>query len=617
MSLGQALNAAVSGLRVSQAGLSLVAGNVANASTPGYTKKTITPIATAANGVGLGVRAVEVQRTLDQFVQRQLRVENAGASYAGLRSQFYDRLQSIFGAPGADGSLETTFNSFTSAVQALSTSPDDPSSRSAAISAAQTLAQQLNDMSDSVQSLRGDAEMALSDAVSQANEAMQQIAKINQQLATAAPADATTATLLDQRDSYIDQLSRLMDINVVAGDNNQVSVLTNSGVQLVGLGAAKLSFDPQGTMNANAPWSADPAQRSVGTLTLVSQSGGAIDLVQTKAIRSGNIAALLQMRAQDLVQAQDQLDAIAAAMAQTLSNKTTAGTPASAGAQTGFAVDIGGLQSGNNVTIDYTDTVTGLAHRLTLVRVDDPAALPLPAQGNGGAVVGIDFSQGLAAALAQVNDALSGTGLTAANPSGTTLQILNGGTGNAATVNGVTATATVTSLTGGVELPLFDDSGKPFTGALTGSGSQTTGFAGRISVNAALVADPSKLVLYQAGVANGDGTRPDYIYSRLVDGSLAFPSSTGIGTATAPFVGQIGTFLRQVISVQGNAAASASSLKQGQDIVLNSLQQRFDESSGVNVDAEMANLLTLQNSYAANARVMSAIKDMIDTLLRM
>jgi flagellar hook-associated protein 1 FlgK len=51
--------------------------------------------------------------------------------------------------------------------------------------------------------------------------------------------------------------------------------------------------------------------------------------------------------------------------------------------------------------------------------------------------------------------------------------------------------------------------------------------------------------------------------------------------------------------------------------VLNSLQQRFNDASGVNVDEEMANLLTLQNSYAANARVVSAIKEMLDALIQM
>ena len=95
------------------------------------------------------------------------------------------------------------------------------------------------------------------------------------------------------------------------------------------------------------------------------------------------------------------------------------------------------------------------------------------------------------------------------------------------------------------------------------------------------------------------------------------PPNTGIGTTAAPFSGSLNTFLRQVISQQGEAANSANNLKQGQDIVLSALQQRFNDTSGVNVDQEMANLLTLQNSYAANARVMSTVKEMLDALLQM
>ena len=75
--------------------------------------------------------------------------------------------------------------------------------------------------------------------------------------------------------------------------------------------------------------------------------------------------------------------------------------------------------------------------------------------------------------------------------------------------------------------------------------------------------------------------------------------------------------MRQVISQQGEAADAAANLKQGQDVVFNSLQQRFNDSAGVNIDEEMANLLKLQNSYAANARVLSTVKDMFDTLMKM
>ena len=51
--------------------------------------------------------------------------------------------------------------------------------------------------------------------------------------------------------------------------------------------------------------------------------------------------------------------------------------------------------------------------------------------------------------------------------------------------------------------------------------------------------------------------------------------------------------------------------------MVNALQQRVADESGVNVDQEMANLISLQTAYGANARVMSVVKEMIDILLRM
>ena len=75
--------------------------------------------------------------------------------------------------------------------------------------------------------------------------------------------------------------------------------------------------------------------------------------------------------------------------------------------------------------------------------------------------------------------------------------------------------------------------------------------------------------------------------------------------------------MRQMISQQGEAAANAESLRQGQEVVVNTLQQRFADKSSVNIDEEMANLLKLQTAYGANARVLSAVRDMLDQLLKM
>lgn len=620
MSLTQALTSALSGLQVNQASIAMVAANVANADTPGYTRKIVDQVATGGS-TSIGVRVSDIQREIDLYIQRQLRVENAGASYADTRARMYSQLQEIYGQPGSDTSLESVYNSFTSALQALSTSPDDPGARTAVINSAQLLAQQLNQLSGSIQGQRANAELAIADAVNKANEAMKQIASLNQQIAASTPGDSATAALLDQRDSYIDQLSQLMDINVLPGDHNQVSIFTNSGTQLVGTQAAQLSFDAVGTMTPASQWNANPSLRGVGTIMLIPPAGTPVDLIQNRAIRSGTIAAYLQMRDQDLVQAQNQLDALAAGMAQALSDKTTAGTPVSPTPQSGFDVDIGGLSQGNTITVNYTDTLTNTPHTITLVRVDDPAALPLANTATAAAndtVFGIDFSGGMGSVISQINTALTGTGMVASNPSGTTLEILDDGLGNTVDVNSLSTTTTVTSLAGGgAEFPLFTDGATPYTGAITSRGSEVTGLAARIAVNPAVAADPSTLIVYKPGTAAGDSTRPDFILQQLTQAAQTFSPITGIGSVNAPFTGSLTTYLRQVVSQQGEAASSANNLKQGQDVVLNSLQQRFNDASGVNVDQEMASLLTLQNSYAANARVLSAVKDMLDALIKM
>ncbi|MGA7683268.1 MAG: flagellar hook-associated protein FlgK [Pseudolabrys sp.] len=619
MSLTQALSTALSGLQVNQASISIVAANVANADTPGYTRKVVNQVAIGGSA-SIGVRVSDIQREIDLYIQRQLRVENAGASYADTRANMYSQLQDIYGQPGADTSLEAVYNSFTSALQVLSTSPDDPGARTAVVNSAQLLTQQLNQLSGNIQSLRANAELGIADAVNKANEAMTQIASLNGQIAAGTPGDAATEALQDQRDSYIDQLSQLMDINVIPGDRGQVSIFTSNGTQLVGAQAAQLSFDAVGTITPNSKWNANPSLRGVGTITLIPPAGAPVDLIQNHAIRSGTIAAYLQMRDQDLVQAQNQLDALAAGMAQALSDKTTAGAPVSSPPQNGFSVDVGNLSAGNTVTINYTDTATSTPHTITLVRVDDPSGLPLSNTATATAndtVFGINFSGGMGSVVTQINAALTGTGMTASN-SGTVLQILDDGAANTVDVNSMSATATVTSLTGGSgEFPLFTDGSAPYTGVITGTGSERVGLAARIAVNPAVVADPSSLIAYQAGTPAGDSTRPDFILQQLTNASLTFSPNTGIGTVSAPFTGSLTTYLRQVISQQGEAASSANNLKQGQDVVLNSLQHRFNDVSGVNVDQEMANLLSLQNSYAANARVMSAVKDMLDALINM
>ena len=605
-------------MHATQAGLSLVASNVANAQTPGYVRKSLSLETVVAGDAGSSVHVAAVNRELDKYIQNQLRTESSGGAYTDLRSQFYTRLQSIYGDPNGDSSLESVFNNFIGSVQSLVTSPDSSAARSVVLSSAQVLAQALNSATASIQALRTDAESGLADSVAAANEALTKINEINTTLAGKTATSASDAALADQRDAYVDQLSQLIDIRVVRNDQNQLNIFTNSGIQLVGSEAAQLSFTPQGTVSATTVWDPDPTKSNLGSLSLVSPGGSVVDLMTSHSIRSGQIAAYIDMRDNVLVQAQNQLDALASTMAQALSDVTTDGTPVSAPPQDGFDVDTAGLLVGNRINLTYTDAGS-VTHQVSIVRADDPAALPLDDAATANPndeVVGIDFSGGAASVAAQLN-ALFGPGLQFSNPSGTNLRVLDDGSGTFS-VGAFSATKTATALANGnPEAPLFTDGSQPFTGAITGSGAQTTGFAGRIAVNPALIGDPTKLTLFDTTTAIGDPTRPNFIYNQLTSVGFAFSGQTGLGSAATPYTGKIPDFLRQVLSMQGEAAANASSLAQGQDVVVKALQQRMNDMSGVNVDQEMANLIALQTAYGANARVMTAVRDMIDTLLRM
>ena len=195
MGLSSALASAVAGLRANQAALSITSSNVANANTPGYITQSVNQIEVASGSAGASVLVTGVTRDLDTFIQGQLRTETGGAGYADQISNILGQLQSIYGTPGGTGTLETAFNNFTSAVQALQTNTTGLSAQTTALSAAQSLAQQLNTTSQGIQTLRTNVNQDIGNSVAQVNTDLQQIAAINTKLGSMSATDPAAATL--------------------------------------------------------------------------------------------------------------------------------------------------------------------------------------------------------------------------------------------------------------------------------------------------------------------------------------------------------------------------------------------------------------------------------------
>ncbi|GLR91503.1 flagellar hook-associated protein FlgK [Bradyrhizobium iriomotense] len=619
MGLSSSLASAMSGLRANQAALSIVSSNVANSQTPGYVAQSPNQIEVTTGAFGSTVTTTGVSRDLDTYVQGQLRTETGGGGYADQMANILKQLQNVYGNPGGSGTLETALNDFTSSLQALSTSAGASSAQTVAVAAAQSLAQQLNLTTKGIQSLRSNVEQDLGTSAQQANASMQQIADINTKLQGLSSSDPSAATLMDQRDQAINTLSKYVDVRVVTDGSNQANVYTNTGIQLVGAGlASKFSYASAGALTANSLYDSNPAKSGVGAFNISLPNGSSIDVVANNVVSSGQIAADLKLRDQTLVQAQTQVDQLAATMASATSDKTTAGT-AVAGPPSGFTVDISNAAPGNSVNLTYTDTATNTQRQITIINVTDPAALPLQNATNANPLkVGVDFSQPMGSILSTLNTALAGTHLSFAG-SGTTLRVTDDGI-NAASVNSASVTKTISTLqSGNAQLPLFTDgSSALYTGAITSSGSQMTGLAGRIGVNAAVVTDPSKLSIYNTSPVTpaGDTTRSDFLYTQLTSSVFSYSPTTGLGSSSQPFSGTVSSYLQQFLSIQSNASTQATALQQGQSVVVSTLQAKFNSTSSVNLDSEMSNLIQLQNAYAANAHVMSVVQSMMNTLIQ-
>ena len=336
MGLSSALASAMSGLRANQAALSIVSSNVANSQTPGYVVQRPNQIEVTTGDFGSTAMTTGVSRELDTFVQNQLRTETGGSGYADQMANILKQLQSVYGTPGNSGTLETALNKFTTALQALSTSAGSSSAQTVALGAAQALAQQLNVTTNGIQSLRSNVEQDLGTSAQQANAAMQQIADINTKLQGLSANDPSAATLMDQRDQAINTLSKYVDVRVTTDGSNQANIYTTTGIQLVGAGlASQFTFASAGALSATSLYNTDPAKSGVGALNIKLPNGSQLDVVANNVVSSGQIAADLKLRDQTLVQAQNQIDQLAATMSSALSDKTTAGSTVS-GPPAGF-----------------------------------------------------------------------------------------------------------------------------------------------------------------------------------------------------------------------------------------------------------------------------------------
>ncbi|KZM48087.1 flagellar hook-associated protein FlgK [Labrenzia sp. OB1] len=614
MGLTSALNTAVFGIKYNQRQLDVTAANIANADTAGYSKKTVSAnVYFDTLGNVSGVTATEVRRIVDEQIQTDYFNSIADTSYARQISDFTDRLDDIFGTRDDSSGLSVLAGELTSSLSLLVNDPGNFAAQSDVVALADAFARELNSSYSQITDLRQEADDSLARQTETVNSLLASIADIDVAIRDATQAEISSAEMEDERDRLVEQLSGYLDVNVTKEENNTLFIQTAEGQQLYAdTRASTLTYDSSHYLQPGQP----------GNSVLVTTAGGTTyDLISGS--RSGSMLATAELRDDILLEAQKQLDTIAAEISLAFSNVTESGTAATVGLDEGFDLDVSALQPGNTISLEYTDAA-GDAQTVTLVAVDDPTLLPLDNSATANpndTVFGIDISSGLPATyITNITAALGGTGLLVSNDGSDNLRILGDNTAPTS-VESLSAEVTVTANSDqGLGLAIFvdkRDGSELFTDALE-DGGQRVGYASGIGVNPDLLADSSLLVNYQTtpeSNTTNDPARAQFLSEALRNGTAYFDPAAGIGSTSTPFEGTVLDFVNHTVAFQGNQAQDAATFANSKETLTINLAVRYEESYAVDLDAELAFMVQLENAYAANARVMQTIKDLFDELL--
>jgi flagellar hook-associated protein 1 len=313
MSLTQALGTALSGVQSRQSGLAVVAQNIANVNTEGYSRKLVNFESLSAGDVLSGVRLAEVTRAVAKELTTQLNHETARLEQLDTVQATLDRVEDLFGRPDQEGAIDSLVSSLVESLQSLETDPQSSARRAELLSAAQDLTNNLRNLSRSLQDLRAEADRGIGEGASNVSVQMDAVIRLNQQLAVGTTGDSTATRSLgdleDQRDRAIAEINKQLNVRRLDRADGTVALYLSSG-QLLLEGQVKhdLTHDVTPRLEPNSRYSDGVTTAPFG-IFLENDGRQIIDI--TKILPEGTLRGLVQLRDQILPRLQDRLDSLA------------------------------------------------------------------------------------------------------------------------------------------------------------------------------------------------------------------------------------------------------------------------------------------------------------------
>ncbi|QQK71741.1 flagellar hook-associated protein FlgK [Pectobacterium versatile] len=302
------INTAMSGLKGAQVALSTVSNNISNQAVTGYSRQNAileqaTSSSTSAGYIGNGVNVVSINRQYNEFITNQLRSAQTTSSSV---TAYYEQISKIDNLlASSTTSLSSTIQGFFSNLQNLTSNAGDSSTRQTVLGKAEGLVNQFKVTDKYLRDMDSGLNTQIQSTVGQINTYTDQIASLNNEITKLMGANSGTMPndLLDQRDLLVDQLNKLVGVDVTVQDGIVYNVALKNGTNLVQAGTSNQLVAISSSSN--------PSRLTIG---YKDQTNDVVTLNEN-TLTGGSLGGLIAFRTETLDEARNQLGQLALAFA--------------------------------------------------------------------------------------------------------------------------------------------------------------------------------------------------------------------------------------------------------------------------------------------------------------
>ncbi|MCE8014786.1 flagellar hook-associated protein FlgK [Halomonas sp. MCCC 1A17488] len=545
----------LSGLNAAQNALNTTSNNISNVYTPGYNRELTILGQSRADA---GVQVNDIQRQFNQYVASQL---NAATSSSSALSTYENQISQIDNLlADREAGLAPLMQSFFSSLEDLAGAPSDPAARQGVLGTADTMTAQFRAFDGYLQDMQEGINGQIEDEVTQINNATEQLATLNREIALArARSGEAPNSLLNQRDQLVAELSERMNLRLDIQDGKSYNISLPNGQPLVS-GTNHYRLEAMDAPN-------DPQRTVLG----YRDSGGNLIALPENTIQGGALGGLMTFRAETLDKTQSQIGQLAVSLTVGFNEQHRQG------------MDLNGDPGGDFFTIGQ------------------PQAYSYPRNTSGEDVLTASFDT-------DNIDRLRATDYTVRfGTPGDPPQVIRKDNGQAVPADEITwDDGTSTLGFGGVTLQF---SGTPANGdryEVQPVRRAAAAFESQVSdLDKIAAAQPLNPTDDPADwIMSGTGDNRNALALQNLQSEALVAGRSSFSQAYAGMVSDVGN-RANIVKVNLDA-------RQGLTDQLKAVQQ---SESGVNLDEEAANLIRYQQFYMANARVIDTASTVFDTIL--